>query len=155
MFTLSSLKSRLLLVAAICLLSAVLSGYWCASEVRASRVQAGQVAASRLESAKAYLHIQQGRPLWFYDRFNPSELASVERAKQVFTLTDPAGNLIESSSRLENVKYVVARGTIGDGYRLSVGAEVEPPHLAFPLAVLGLTLISMALCVTWAVRSPE
>jgi heavy metal sensor kinase len=50
-----------------------------------------------------YLHIDNERPEWVYDRTDPDEAYTVERLRHVYLLTDANGNLLESSTIYESI----------------------------------------------------
>ncbi len=46
---------------------------------------------------KAYLRIEGGRPVWFFDRDDPDEAYTVERLRRIYLLADSAGSVMEIS----------------------------------------------------------
>jgi heavy metal sensor kinase len=50
-----------------------------------------------------YLHIDNERPEWVYDRSDPDEAYTVERLRHVYLLTDASGNVLENSTIYESI----------------------------------------------------
>lgn len=50
-----------------------------------------------------YLHIDNERPEWVYDRTDPDEDYTVERLRRVYLLTDASGNVLENSTIYESI----------------------------------------------------
>ena len=50
-----------------------------------------------------YLHIDNERPEWVYDRTDPDEAFTVERLRHVYLLTDASGNVLENSTIYESI----------------------------------------------------
>ena len=50
-----------------------------------------------------YLHIDNERPEWVYDRTDPDEAFTVERLRHVYLLTDANGNVLENSTIYESI----------------------------------------------------
>src|SRR5580704_18544435 len=50
-----------------------------------------------------YLHIDNERPEWVYDRTDPDEDFTVERLRRVYLLTDANGNVLENSTIYESI----------------------------------------------------
>ena len=48
-------------------------------------------------AAKGYLHVENDRPIWFYDHNDPDESFIVERLRRVYMLADAQGNVMENS----------------------------------------------------------
>ncbi len=46
---------------------------------------------------KAYLRIEGGRPVWFFDRDDPDEAYTVERLRRIYLLADSTGSVMEIS----------------------------------------------------------
>src|SRR5580700_10037430 len=50
-----------------------------------------------------YLHFDNERPEWEYDRTDPDEAYAVERLRHVYLLTDDNGNVLENSTIYESI----------------------------------------------------
>src|ERR1035437_2006517 len=50
-----------------------------------------------------YLHIDNERPEWVYDRTDPDEAYTVEHLRHVYLLTDLSGNMLEDSTIYESI----------------------------------------------------
>ena len=59
--------------------------------------QARDVLDQEWAAAKGYLHIENGRPIWYYDRNDTDEAFIVGRIQRVYLLTDSQGHPLESS----------------------------------------------------------
>ena len=52
---------------------------------------------------RGYLHIDNERPEWIYDRDDPEENFTVERLRRVYLLTDADGNVLERSDTYASI----------------------------------------------------
>jgi hypothetical protein len=51
-----------------------------------------------------FLHIDNQRPEWVFDRNHPDEAYTVERLRHVYQLTSPEGNILEQSSIFQSIR---------------------------------------------------
>lgn len=121
---------------------------------------------------KSYLHIEHGKPTWYFDNDDSDQAAIVARLRAAFLLTDAAGHVLESSpsatwlqARLPvpppqtpslttmktdaGVPYLVWRGTLRDEsgsqqYYGFIAHSIRQP-LAMRLLRNGFFLICLAL----------
>lgn len=69
-------------------------------------------------AAKGYLHIENDRPIWFYDHNDPDESFIVERLRRVYMLADGQGNVME---------YSVIYKSIGFDSPMDIAAAIRAP----------------------------
>jgi heavy metal sensor kinase len=59
--------------------------------------QIREVLDQEMAAVKGYLRIENGRPLWYFDRMDPDETFIVSRLQRVYLLADADGNAVQSS----------------------------------------------------------
>jgi heavy metal sensor kinase len=65
--------------------------------------QIRDVLEQELAAVKGYLRIENGRPLWYFDRMDPDETFIVTRLQRVYLLADARGRILQSSETYRTI----------------------------------------------------
>jgi hypothetical protein len=100
------------------------------------------------EATAGFLHVDNQRPLWVYDRRDPDEAYTVERLRHVYQLTSPDGNVLEQSAIFESIMatrqtprqqfytpYSIVRDQNGTPYAMRVGWIRDDQNRRYGLAI--------------------
>lgn len=71
--------------------------------VSIDREQGEAVLDEEWAATKGYLRIENVRPIWYYDRFDPEEALIVDRIQHGWLLADAAGNILERADMYDGL----------------------------------------------------
>ena len=114
--------------------------------------QARDALAEEWAAVKGYLRIENQRPIWYFDRWDPDEARTVEQLRQVYLLADAEGNVLDVSTAYQSIGIdslaqmqaalkakeplnQIRTGSRGGLYMVRSGAVSDEKHRLYYMAI--------------------